>query len=132
MKVHGEQMHTWLLSGVTVRKLYTRASLIDEEQRQHLLEIAAFGAQVRISAATPPNEAIIVDCRAMAHAGPRRGGDRESTATTAPSPDRGAYGPSSTRPAGRGPTVRRGSRQVYEPARWDSPAEVNAIGDVTC
>jgi DNA-binding NarL/FixJ family response regulator len=80
-----QQMRTRLHSGVTVRKLYTGAALVDGEQRRHLLEIAAYGAQVRISAATLPNETIIVDWRAMVLAGPNLGGDREFTVTTAPS-----------------------------------------------
>jgi DNA-binding NarL/FixJ family response regulator len=80
-----QQMQARLLSGVTVRKLYTGAALVDEEQRRHLLEIAAFGARVRISAVTLPNETIIVDWRAMVLAGPQVGGDREFTVTTSSS-----------------------------------------------
>ncbi|MEV6227483.1 DNA-binding response regulator [Saccharopolyspora shandongensis] len=67
-----------------VRKLFTSAALCDPQQRQHLLRIADVGAEVRICAAPLPHETIIIDRRAMILAGATTAGEREFTATTAP------------------------------------------------
>lgn len=66
---------------VAVRKLVTSAALGDEEQRRHLLAVAATGAQVRVSGAALPHETIIVDRRVMILAGAPAAGDREFTVT---------------------------------------------------
>ncbi|HZE34787.1 MAG TPA: DNA-binding response regulator [Actinoallomurus sp.] len=73
-----------LSDGLLVRKLYTSAALADDEQRGHLLQLAAAGAQVRICDAGLPHETIIIDRRVMFLAGPGAPGDREFTATTSP------------------------------------------------
>jgi hypothetical protein len=65
-----QRMRDRLASDVTVRKLYTPTALVDEEQR-HLLELAAAGAQVRISPAALPHETIVIDRRSMILADPR-------------------------------------------------------------
>lgn len=78
------RMHTSIDGGVAVRKLYTPDALADDEQRRHLLQVAAMGAQVRISDAGLPHETIIIDRRVMILAGGRVNGDREFTVTTSP------------------------------------------------
>jgi DNA-binding NarL/FixJ family response regulator len=79
-----QRMRTPLDDGVVVRKLYTSAALADDEQRDHLLQVAAAGAQVRICDAGLPHETIIIDRRVMLLAGPGAPGDREFTVTTSP------------------------------------------------
>jgi DNA-binding NarL/FixJ family response regulator len=76
---------------IAVRKLYTAAALADEEQRRHLLTVAAAGAQVRISAAALPHETIIIDRRVMILAGAESRGDREFTVTGSPALIDGVY-----------------------------------------
>jgi DNA-binding CsgD family transcriptional regulator len=71
-------------SGIVARKLYTPAALADDEQRGHLLQVAAVGVQVRICDAGLPHETIIIDRRVMLLAGPGSPGDREFTVTTSP------------------------------------------------
>ncbi|HEY0538239.1 MAG TPA: DNA-binding response regulator [Actinoallomurus sp.] len=71
-------------SGLVARKLYTPAALADDEQRGHLLQVAAAGAKVRICDAGLPHETIIIDRRVMLLAGPGVPGDREFTVTTSP------------------------------------------------
>lgn len=71
-------------NALTVRKLYTSAALAIAEQRGHLLQLAAAGAQVRICEAELPHETIIIDRRVMILAGPWSSGDREFTVTTSP------------------------------------------------
>ncbi|WP_190813439.1 DUF6879 family protein [Saccharopolyspora pogona] len=67
-----------------MHKLFTQAALIGPQQRWHLRQIADAGAQVRICAAPLPHETIIIDRRAMILAGTTSAGEREFTATTAP------------------------------------------------
>jgi hypothetical protein len=76
------RMRPVIQNGLVVRKLYTSAALADEEQRTHLLQVAAVGAQVRICDAGLPHETIIIDRRVMILAGPGVPGDREFTVTT--------------------------------------------------
>src|SRR5262245_34012809 len=73
-----------LHAGVVARKLYTAKALADDEQRLHLLQVAAAGAQVRICDAGLAHETIIIDRRIMLLAGPGAPGDREFTVTTSP------------------------------------------------
>ncbi|WP_157530191.1 DNA-binding response regulator [Microtetraspora niveoalba] len=68
----------------TVRKLLTPAALADEAGRLHLHQVAAQGAQVRISSAPLPHETIIIDRRVMILAGRDAPGPREFTVTTSP------------------------------------------------
>lgn len=68
--------------GLTIRKLYSAAALRDEEQRLHLLDLRAAGAQVRLAATALPHETIISDRKAMILAGRTIRGEREFTATT--------------------------------------------------
>jgi hypothetical protein len=80
--------------GMIVRKLMSPLTLADEKQRAHLRQLAATGAQVRISAAPLPNETIIMDRRVAILAGeplpvsPEHLGagysGREYTVTTSP------------------------------------------------
>jgi DNA-binding NarL/FixJ family response regulator len=70
--------------GVTVRKLLSPTALSSEEHRRHLRELAARGAQVRISQAALPHETIILDQRAAILAGKRTSAGREYTVTTEP------------------------------------------------
>jgi DNA-binding NarL/FixJ family response regulator len=79
-----QRMRTPLSNGIVVRKLYTSAALADDEQRDHLLQIAAAGAQIRICDAGLPHETIIIDRRVLFLAGPGAPGDREFTVTTSP------------------------------------------------
>jgi hypothetical protein len=72
-------------TGLVARKLYTPAALVADEQRAHLLEMAAAGAQVRICTAPLPHETIIIDGRVMILAGPMPRDRREFTVTTSPS-----------------------------------------------
>lgn len=78
------RMRTSITGGVVVCKLYTSGALADDEQRRHLLQVAAMGAQVRISDAGLPHETIIIDRRVMILAGTQVAGDREFTVTTSP------------------------------------------------
>ncbi|WP_228561522.1 hypothetical protein [Catenulispora rubra] len=77
-----DQMRSMMEGGLAVRKLYSTTALASEEQRLHLLELRAYGAQVRICAADLPHETIISDRKAMILAGPTVRGEREFTATT--------------------------------------------------
>jgi DNA-binding NarL/FixJ family response regulator len=82
--VIASQMRPAINSGLVVRKLHTSAALATDEQRRHLLEVAAVGARVRICEAGLPHETIIIDRRVMILAGPGVPGDREFTVTTTP------------------------------------------------
>jgi DNA-binding NarL/FixJ family response regulator len=86
-----ERMRPSLARGVVVRKLYTSAALLDEEQRRHLAGLAGVGAQVRISGSALPHETIIVDQRAMVLAGAVVRGEREFTVTTSRTLIEGVY-----------------------------------------
>ncbi len=86
-----ERMRPTILGGVEVRKLYTSIALADDEQRGHLLQLAAAGARVRICEAGLPHETIIIDRRVMVLAGPVVQGDREFTVTTAQTLIAGVY-----------------------------------------
>lgn len=77
-----EQMRTRVAGGLTIRKLYSAAALVDEEQRLHLLDLRTAGARVRIAATGLPHETIISDRSAMILAGKKVAGEREFTATT--------------------------------------------------
>ncbi|RAY16036.1 DNA-binding response regulator [Actinomadura craniellae] len=90
-RVVAEHMRPSLAAGIVVRKLYTTGALTDCEQRNHLLEIMAMGAQVRVSPAAFPHETIIADRRAMVLAGAPVRGDREFTVTTSPTLIAGVY-----------------------------------------
>jgi DNA-binding NarL/FixJ family response regulator len=78
------RMRASMAGGLTARKLYTADALADDEQRRHLLQLAAMGAQVRVSDAGLPHEVIIIDRRVMILAGAQVAGDREFTVTTSP------------------------------------------------
>jgi DNA-binding NarL/FixJ family response regulator len=69
-------------AGLSVRKLYSTAALLDEHQRRHLLDLTSIGAHVRICASGLPHETIISDRKAMILAGAVVRGEREFTATT--------------------------------------------------
>jgi DNA-binding NarL/FixJ family response regulator len=71
-------------AGLVARKLYTPAALVTHDQRAHLLDVLAAGAQVRICAAPLSQETIIIDRRVMIMAGSVVRGDREFTVTTSP------------------------------------------------
>lgn len=95
------RMRASVASGIMVRKLYTPAAVADHDQRRHLLEVAAAGAQVRICAAALPYETIIIDRRVMVLAGAAVTGaapvgaatpdDRDFSVTTAPALIDGVY-----------------------------------------
>jgi DNA-binding NarL/FixJ family response regulator len=69
---------------LVVHKLMSPLALADEEQRRHLREVAANGAQVRISGSPIPHETIIIDRRVMILAGREAPGGREFTVTASP------------------------------------------------
>ncbi|WP_422773343.1 hypothetical protein ACN28C_10705 [Plantactinospora sp. WMMC1484] len=73
-----------LRAGLTIRKLYTPAALVDDAQRDQLAAAAASGVGVRICAAPLPHETIIIDRRVMILAGATSGADREFTVVTVP------------------------------------------------
>ena len=77
--------------GLVVRKLYSPRALVEDEQRRHLLDVAAAGVDVRICTTTLPHETIVIDRRLMILAGPRIHGDREFTVTTSPTLIDGVY-----------------------------------------
>lgn len=79
-----DRMRPMIAGGLSVRKLYTRAALAEDEQRAHLVDIAAMGARVRICPAGLPHETIIIDRRVMILAGAGAPGDREFTVTMSP------------------------------------------------
>ncbi|WP_246112035.1 DNA-binding response regulator [Streptomyces hawaiiensis] len=68
--------------GRQVRKLCGPAALADERDREHLRDIAARGARVRVAATALPHEAIIIDRRYAILAGPDTPGGREYTLTS--------------------------------------------------
>jgi DNA-binding NarL/FixJ family response regulator len=70
--------------GFAVRKLMSPVALADEAQRMHLRQVAAQGAQVRISSSPLPHETIILDRRVVILAGQQSPGGREYTVTTSP------------------------------------------------
>jgi DNA-binding NarL/FixJ family response regulator len=78
------RMRHGIAAGLVARKLYTPTALVADEQRIHLLEVAAAGAQVRICEASLPHETIIIDRRVMILAESVVRGDREFTVTTSP------------------------------------------------
>lgn len=80
-----------LASGVTIRKLYTPAALVGDEQRRRLFDLAGAGARVRICATGLPHETIIIDRAVMVLAGTRTAGDREFTVTTSQALIGGVY-----------------------------------------
>jgi len=86
-----DEMGSRVANGLTIRKLYSGAALADEEQRLHLLQLLAAGAQVRICATSLPHETIICDRKAMILAGPRIRGERQFTATTSSALIEGVY-----------------------------------------
>ncbi|GAB3962969.1 response regulator transcription factor [Plantactinospora veratri] len=69
-------------AGLAVRKLYTPAALVVDEQRAELATAVASGVRVRICAAPLPHETIVIDRKVMILAGAVRGADREFTVTT--------------------------------------------------
>jgi DNA-binding NarL/FixJ family response regulator len=71
-------------AGITARKLLSPVALASEEHRDHLRQIAARGAQVRISGAALPHETIIIDQAVAILAGKRTRAGREYTVTTSP------------------------------------------------
>jgi hypothetical protein len=73
------------------RKLFSPAALASERSREHLREVAARGAQVRITATPLPQETIIIDRRIAILTGPDTLGAREYTVTTAPTLIGGVY-----------------------------------------
>ena len=79
-----QEMRSAVAGGLAMRKLYSPAALADEEQRLHLLDLAAAGAQVRICTAPLPYETIIIDRRIVILAGGTVAGEREFTVTTSP------------------------------------------------
>jgi DNA-binding NarL/FixJ family response regulator len=78
------RMRHRIAAGLVARKLYTPAALVTGEQRSHLREVAAAGAEVRICPTPLPHETIIIDRQIMILAGSMIRGDREFTVTTAP------------------------------------------------
>ncbi|MGW0827543.1 DNA-binding response regulator [Streptomyces sp. NPDC002845] len=67
-----------------LRKLFSPAALADEHSREHLGELVAKGAHVRIAATALPHETIIIDRRFAILAGLNSPTGREYTLTTAP------------------------------------------------
>lgn len=74
-----------LAKGLPVRKLYNPTALTDQAFREHLHEMAALGADVRISRSTLANETIIIDKRVAILAGKLTGGGREFAVVRTPS-----------------------------------------------
>ncbi len=103
------RMRPVIAGGLVVRKLYTSAAIADGAQRAHLLELASFGARVRICTSGLPHETIIIDRRLMILAGEKVAGDREFTVTTSPALIDGVYA-------------------LYE-AAWDAAASLGACLD---
>jgi DNA-binding NarL/FixJ family response regulator len=68
--------------GRQVRKLCSPAALADERGREHLRDIAAKGARVRVAATALPHETIIIDRRYAILAGLDAPGGREYTVTS--------------------------------------------------
>jgi len=75
----------------TVRKLLSPAALVREEDRRHLRQINAAGAQVRISAAPLPHETILIDRSFAILAAAATTEPREYTVTNSPSLVGGVY-----------------------------------------
>ncbi len=67
-----------------VRKLLGPAALADESGREHLSELVARGAEVRIVTGTLPHETILIDRHCAILAGADAPGPRPYTVTTAP------------------------------------------------
>jgi hypothetical protein len=67
-----------------VRKLCSPAALAQERGREHLTELAAGGARVRIAATPLPHETIIIDGRFAILIGQGAPGRREYTVTAGP------------------------------------------------
>jgi DNA-binding NarL/FixJ family response regulator len=78
------RMRTSDAKGLVVNKLLSPIALADEAQRLHLRQVAARGAEVRISGSVLPHETIIIDRRVMILAGRDTPGGREFTVTTSP------------------------------------------------
>jgi DNA-binding NarL/FixJ family response regulator len=70
--------------GFAVRKLLSPVALADEAQRIHLRQIAAEGAQVRISSSRLQHDTIMLDRRVVILAGQHSPRGREYTVTTSP------------------------------------------------
>ncbi|WP_244206744.1 DNA-binding response regulator [Streptomyces swartbergensis] len=68
-----------------IRKLYSPAVLADERSREHVSELVARGARVRIAATALPHETITIDRRFAILAGLNAPEGREYTMTTASS-----------------------------------------------
>ena len=74
-----------------VRKLLSPLALTTEENRDHLREVSARGAEVRIAGARLPHETILIDRRVVILAGADSPGGREYTVATSPSLVGGVY-----------------------------------------
>lgn len=80
-----ERVGRQLASGLPVRKLYNPTALTDGAFREHLREITALGADVRISRSPLANETIIIDRRIAILAGKVTEGGREYAVVSTPS-----------------------------------------------
>jgi len=83
-----ETVRSWMRSPEIGRhrtwKLVSAAALVSEDSREHLLDLAGRGAEVRIAATPLPQETIIVDRRIAILPVPDALGRRDYTVTTAP------------------------------------------------